>query len=94
MKRERYLRTKKSPDVLENPNQSIYLLLQSLQWLELKPGQFDLDVFGNIWDKERQDELESQQSMLYKYTYIKKSQRIRIKEQVEAHQSTSSSMFI
>lgn len=41
-----------------------YLFLKSLQWLKLQAGQFDLDVFGNIWDEEGQDELEGQQPML------------------------------
>lgn len=41
-----------------------HLFLKSLQRLKLLTGQFDLDVFGNIWDEEGQDELESQQCML------------------------------
>lgn len=41
-----------------------HLLLQSLQGLELQAGQSDLDVFGNVWDEEAQDELEGQQQML------------------------------
>lgn len=41
-----------------------YLFLEGLQWFKLQAGQFDLDVFGNIWDEEGQDELEGQQTML------------------------------
>lgn len=43
-----------------------HLLLQSLQRFKLQAGQSDLDVFGNIWDEEAQDELEGQQHMLKK----------------------------
>lgn len=41
-----------------------HLLLQSLQGFELQAGQSDLDVFGNVWDEEAQEELEGQQQML------------------------------
>lgn len=43
-----------------------HLLLQSLQRFKLQAGQSDLDVFGNVWDEEAQDELEGQQHMLKK----------------------------
>lgn len=42
----------------------LHLFLQSLQRLKLYLGQFDPDVFGDIWDEEGQDEFEPQQKML------------------------------
>lgn len=41
-----------------------HLLLQGLQGFELQAGQPDLNVFGNVWDQEAQQELEGQQDVL------------------------------
>lgn len=40
------------------------LFLKSFQGLKLQASQLDMDVFGDIWDEEGQDELEGQQPVL------------------------------
>lgn len=40
------------------------LFLQRFQGLKLQASQHDVDVFGDIWDEEGQDELEGQQPVL------------------------------
>lgn len=41
-----------------------YPFLQSLQGLKLQTWQFDLDVFGDVWDHKGQDELGGQEEVL------------------------------